>query len=102
MRSRSSPLSVAGGGWYATDPGLFHLAEELRALARALADAAEHRVAAVLGRDVPDELLDDDRLPHPGAAEHGSLSTLEERADEVDDLHPGLEDLGLSRLLCER
>ena len=55
----------------------------------------------MLGGDVADELLDDDRLPGAGAAEDGGLATLEERADQVDDLHAGLEDLGSRRLVGE-
>ncbi len=76
------------------DAGLLHLAEERGALARALANAAEHRVAGVLDADVADELGDDDGLADAGAAEHGGLTALEERADQVDDLDARLEDLG--------
>ena len=51
--------------------------------------------------DVADELLDDDRLAHAGAAEDADLAALGERADEVDDLEAGLEDLGLGGLVLE-
>src|SRR4026209_1971331 len=37
---------------------LGHLEPEVGALARPLADAGEHRVALVLARDAPDQLLD--------------------------------------------
>ncbi len=67
----------------------------------ALADAGEHGVARVLLGDVPDELLDDDRLAHAGATEDADLAALLERADQVDDLEAGLEDLDLGRLLVE-
>jgi hypothetical protein len=56
----------------------------------------------VLLGHVPDELLDDDRLTDAGAAEDPDLAALLERADEVDDLQPGLEDLDLGRLVVER
>jgi hypothetical protein len=56
----------------------------------------------VLLGDVSDQLLDDDRLADAGAAEDADLATLGERADEVDDFDPGLEDLRLRRLLVER
>jgi hypothetical protein len=39
------------------------------ALAGALADAGEDRVAGVLGGNGADELLDNDRLAHAGSAE---------------------------------
>ena len=55
---------------------LGHLAPEVVALARALADAGEHREAAVLGRDVVDQLLDQHRLAHAGAAEEADLAAL--------------------------
>src|SRR4028119_1762634 len=59
------------------------------------AAAAERRLAAVPLGDVVDELLDDDRLPHAGAAEEPDLPALDERGDQVDDLDPRLEHLGL-------
>ena len=76
--------------------------DEVVALAAALADAGEHGVARVLLGDVPDQLLDDDRLADAGAAEDADLAALLERADQVDDLEAGLEDLDLGRLLVER
>ena len=54
---------------------------EVVAFARALAHAAEHRLAAVALGDVVDELLNDDRLADAGAAEETDLSTLHERGD---------------------
>jgi len=56
----------------------------------------------VLGRNVPDELLNDDGLAGAGPAEHRRLAAFQERADEVHDLHTGLEDLGGRRLVGER
>ena len=52
--------------------------------------------------DVPDQLLDDDRLADAGPTEDADLAALLERADQVDDLEAGLEDLDLGRLLVER
>jgi hypothetical protein len=75
--------------------------DEVVALAAALAHAGEHGHAGVLLRDVPDQLLDDDGLADAGAAEDADLAALLERADEVDDLETGLEDLDLGRLLVE-
>ena len=56
----------------------------------------------MLRGDVADQLLDDDGLTGTGTAEDRGLATLEERADEVDDLHARLEDLRLRRLVGER
>ena len=81
---------------------LLELHPEVVALAGALADAGEHREAAVLGRDVVDQLLDDDGLAHARAAEQADLAALQERLDQVDDLDAGLEHLLAGRLLVER
>ena len=74
-------------------PGLLHLEPEVVALARALADAGEDRDAAVLLRDVVDQLLDQHGLADAGASEEADLAALHVRGDQVDDLDPGLEDL---------
>ena len=79
-----------------------HLVIEVVPLARALADAREHRHAAVELRDVVDQLHDDDGLAHAGAAERADLAPLEERADQVDDLDAGRQHLRRGRLLLER
>src|SRR4029077_8100767 len=65
------------------------------AFARALANAAEHGLAAVSLRDIVDQLLNDDRLPHARTAEQSDLSALHEWRDQIDDLDARLEDLGL-------
>jgi peptide chain release factor 1 len=77
------------------DPGLLELQVQVVPLARALAHAAEHALPAVPLGDVVDQLLDDDRLAHAGAAEEPDLPALHERGDQVDDLDPRLEHLGL-------
>src|SRR5439155_9042828 len=68
------------------DAALLELDPQVVALARALADAAEHRHTAVLERDVVDQLHDDDRLAHAGAAEQPDLAALQIRLEQVDDL----------------
>ena len=75
------------------DAGLGHLEEEVVALTGALADAGEHRHTTVLGGDTVDHLLDEHRLADAGTAEQADLATLEIRADEVEHLDAGLEDL---------
>ena len=55
------------------------LAIEVVALARALADAGEHRHAAVLLGDVVDELHDRDGLAHAGAAEQADFAAARNR-----------------------
>ncbi len=54
----------------------------------------------VLGH-VVDELHNDDRLAHAGAAEEADLAALEEGLDEVDDLDAGLEHLLVGGLLVK-
>src|SRR6202790_967613 len=58
------------------DAGLDHLVVEVVALARALADAGEYRIAAVRLGDVVDQLHDDDGLADAGAAEQADLAAL--------------------------
>src|SRR2546430_14764896 len=57
--------------------------------------------AAVLPRDVVDQLLDQHRLADAGAAEEADLPAADERRDQVDHLDPGLEDLDLRREVDE-
>ena len=84
------------------DAGLRHFVVEVVAFARALADAGEHRDAAVQLGDVVDQLHDDDGLADAGAAERADLAALEERADQIDDLDAGREHLRRRRLIDER
>ena len=84
------------------DAALLELEPEVVAFARALADAGEHRHAAVLHGDVVDELHDDDGLADAGAAEEPDLAALQVRLEQVDDLDAGLEHLQLGRLVLER
>ena len=81
---------------------LAHLEPEVVALARALADAGEHRVTAVVLGDVVDQLLNEDRLADPGAAEQAGLATARVGREQVDDLEARLEDLGLGTIWEKR
>ena len=54
------------------------------------------------GGDVVDQLLDEHRLAHAGAAEQADLAALHVRGEQVDDLDAGLEDLDRRRELLER
>ena len=77
------------------------LAIKVVALARTLADAGEHRNAAVLLGDVVDQLHDGDGLAHAGAAEQADFAAARVGTDKVDDLDAGLEDLDLGGLIGE-
>jgi len=55
----------------------------------------------VLLREVVDQLLDDDGLADPGAAEQADLAAAQIGLEEVDDLDPGLEHLEGGRLVDE-
>ncbi len=74
---------------------------EIVAFTRALADAGEHRVAAVRLGDVVDELHDQHGLADAGAAEQADLAALGVGSEQVDDLDAGDEDLGFRRLVGE-
>ena len=71
------------------------------ALARALADAGEHRHAAVLLGDVVDQLHDGDGLAHAGAAEQPDFAAARVGADQIDNLDAGFEDFDFDRLIGE-
>ncbi len=75
---------------------------EVVALARALADAGEHRVAAVRLGDVVDQLHDEHGLADAGAAEQTDLAALGVGREQVDDLDAGDEDLRLRCLIGKR
>jgi peptide chain release factor 1 len=65
---------------------------EVVALAGALADAGEHRVAAVRLGDVVDQLHDDYGLADAGAAEQADLAALRIGREQIDDLDAGDQD----------
>ena len=81
------------------DAGLDHLVIEVVALAGALADAGEHRIAAVRLGDVVDQFHDQHGLADAGAAEQADLAALGVRREQIDDLDAGDENLGFGRLL---
>ncbi len=80
---------------------LDHLVIEVVALTRTLADAGEHRVAAVHLGDVVDELHDEHGLAHAGAAEQPDLAALGVGSEQVDDLDARDQDLRFRRLIGE-
>ena len=76
-------------------PQFDHLVIEVVALAGALADAGEHRHAAMRLGDVVDQLHDDHGLADAGAAEQADLAALGVGRQQVDDLDAGDQDLAL-------
>ena len=83
-------------------PAWRHLVIQVVAFARALADSGEHRDAAMELGDVVDQLHDDDRLAHAGAAEGADLAAFQERADQIDHLDAGGEHFRRGGLIDER
>ena len=75
------------------DAGFDHFVVQVVAFARAFAHAREHRNAAVQLGDVVDEFHDDDRLADAGAAERADFAALQERADQINDLDAGGQNL---------
>ena len=72
--------------------GLDHLVVEVVAFAGALADARQHRIAAVGLGDVVDQLLHGHGLADAGAAEQADLAALGVGAEQVDHLDAGDQD----------
>ena len=81
------------------DAGFDHLVIEVVALAGALADAGEHRIAAMRLGDVVDQFLDQHRLADAGAAEQADLAAARIGREQVDDLDAGDQDLRFGRLV---
>ena len=81
------------------DLRLDELVIEVVALAGALADAGEHRIAAVGLGDVVDQLLDEHGLADARAAEQADLAALGVGREQIDDLDAGDENLRFRRLL---
>src|SRR5258705_473897 len=77
------------------DVGLDELFVEVVAFAGALADAGEHREAALHDGGAADQLLKEHGLADAGASEQADLATAGERAEQVDDLDARLEHLHL-------
>ena len=81
------------------DLGFDHLVIEVVAFAGALADAGEHRIAAMRLGDVVDQLHDQHGLADAGAAEQADLAALGVGREQVDDLDAGDENLRFGRLV---
>ncbi len=75
---------------------------EVVALAGALADAGEHRIAAMGLGHVVDQLHDQDGLADAGAAEQADLAALGVRREQIHNLDAGDQDLGLGGLVDVR
>ena len=84
------------------DAGLAHFVVKIVAFAGALAHAGEDGETAVAFGDVVDQFHDDDGLADARAAERADFAALGERADQIDDLDAGLEDVRLGVLIDER
>ncbi len=81
------------------DLGFDELVIEVVAFAGTLADAGEHRVAAVGLRDVVDQFLNQHGLADAGAAEQADLAALGVRRQQVDDLDAGDENFSFGGLI---
>ena len=69
------------------------------ALARALADAGEHRITAVRLGDVIDQFHDQHGLADTGAAEQADLAALGIRREQINHLDACRQNLRFRRLL---
>ncbi len=84
------------------DAGFDHLVVEVVALAGTLADAGEHREAAMRLGDVVDQLHDDHGLADACPAEQADLAALGIGREQIDHLDAGGQDLGLGRLVDQQ
>ena len=84
------------------DAAFGHFQPQVVAFARAFADAREHGNAAVLHRDVVNQLHDENGLAHARAAEKTNLAALQIRLDQVDDLDSRLKHFERRGLIFER
>ena len=66
-----------------------------------LAYAGKYGVAAVLSRDITDQLLNQNGLAHAGAAEQPDLTALLVRAEQIHHLDAGLQQFFLRSLLLD-
>src|SRR5690606_2947523 len=81
------------------DAGLDEFVIEVVALAGALADTGEHRIAAMRLRNVVDEFLNQNRLADTGAAEQADLAAARIGGQQVEHLDAGDQDLRFRGLL---
>src|SRR5690606_37656243 len=81
------------------DVGVLHLVVEVVPFTGPLAHAGEHGQTAVRLGDVVDQLHHVHGLADAGATEQADLSALGERADQVDHLDAGFQQLVAARLI---
>src|SRR5438874_2045992 len=74
---------------------------QIVSFAHALSYAREYGIAAVLGRDVANELLHEHGLPHAGAAEEPDLTAADEWRQKVDGFQPRFKYFGFGGLVFE-
>src|SRR5690606_11518968 len=86
-------------GYLVENVGVLHLVVEVVTLTSTLTHAGEHGVTAVLDGDVADQLHRVHGLAHTGTTEQTDLAALGERADQVDHLDAGFQQLVATRLL---
>ena len=75
-----------------------HVVIEIIALASALSHTGKHRIAAMRLGNIVDQLHENDGLADAGAAEQADLAAPGVGSEQIDDFHPGNENLGFCRL----
>ena len=80
-------------------PEFDHLVIEVVAFAGALANAGEHRIAAMRLGHVVDQFHDQHRLADAGAAEQADLAALGVGCEQIHNLDAGDQDFRFGRLL---
>ena len=91
-------LTVDHGGLF-DNTGLGHFPVQVVTLTGTLTHAGKHGVTVVGGSHIINQLLNQHRLTHAGAAEQTDLTTLGIGANQVDNLDAGFQDGGGGLLL---
>src|SRR5574343_371008 len=81
--------------------GVLHFVVEVVTFTGTLAHASKHGQTGVLLCDVVDQFHHVDRLAHAGTAEQADLAALGERADQIDHLDAGFQQINRRRQLVE-
>jgi hypothetical protein len=104
-RFRHLPIDQRGARFFGIagyDYAAFgHFQPQVVAFARSLTDAREHRNAAVLHRDVVNQLHNQNGLADAGATKQTDFAALEIWLNQINDLDSGLEHLQRGRLIFQ-
>ena len=82
--------------------GIFHFVPQVITLTGTFTDTGENGIAAVFGRNVVDQFLNQDSLTNAGTAEQTDLTALCIRSQQVNDFDTCFQNLDYRTLVAER